>query len=99
MASSAGALKRVSYVAVPAIIPAIAYGAIKLNVADVVKEFFMGPGKYSRILALYLVWYNWKSLPFSWTVCQTNRAKFHQIPLRPMANIAVRAYRLESGKL
>ena len=71
MASSAGALKRVSYVAVPAMIPAIAYGAIKLNLADVVKEFFTGPGKNSRIVALCLLWYNWKSLPFSWTVCQT----------------------------
>ena len=103
MASSAGALKRVSFVAVPAIIPALTYGAIKLNVADVVKEFFLGPGKYSRILAVCLVWYNWKSLPFSWTVCQTPTVPTRSCMLifatkTPVANIVARSYRLGSGK-
>jgi hypothetical protein len=32
-------------------------------------HFFTGPGRLSRILLVFFVVTNWKSLPFAWTVC------------------------------
>lgn len=68
MASSAAALRGAAWTALPAIASAAAYGAYKFDLTEVIKTFFTGPGKYSRIIALSLVLFNWKSLPFNWTV-------------------------------
>ncbi|KAI1270663.1 capsule polysaccharide biosynthesis protein [Xylariaceae sp. FL1019] len=67
MASAAGAFQRLSTIAGPVILPAIAYGAYKGNAAGALQSFFTGPGRTSRIVALLVVWWNWKSLPLAWT--------------------------------
>ncbi|KAI1363819.1 capsule polysaccharide biosynthesis protein [Xylaria arbuscula] len=67
MASAAGAISRVARVAGPALVPAMLYGAYKQNVVAAVEAFFTGPGRTSRILALVVVLWNWKSLPLAWT--------------------------------
>ena len=69
MASAAGAISRAARVAGPALVPAILYGAYKQNVVAAIEAFFTGPGRASRIVALVVVLWNWKSLPLAWTVC------------------------------
>lgn len=68
MASSAGKLKTWAVAAAPVFASAAAYAAYQLDAAAAVKTFFTGPGSYSRIVALSVVLWNWKSLPFAWTV-------------------------------
>ncbi|CAJ2502208.1 Uu.00g096020.m01.CDS01 [Anthostomella pinea] len=68
MASSAGTVNRVLRLAGPALLPAIAYGAYKGNATGAIESFFTGPGRTSRIIALVVVLFNWKSLPMAWTV-------------------------------
>ncbi|KAI0394301.1 capsule polysaccharide biosynthesis protein [Xylariaceae sp. FL0594] len=67
MASAAGSLYRLSKLAAPLVLPAVAYGAYKGNVAAAIEAFFTGPGRTSRIVALVVVLVNWKSLPLAWT--------------------------------
>ncbi|KAI0537180.1 capsule polysaccharide biosynthesis protein [Xylaria digitata] len=67
MASAAGPLNRITRIAGPALLPAIAYGAYKGNAAGLIEAFFTGPGRTSRIIALVVVIVNWKSLPLAWT--------------------------------
>lgn len=68
MASSAGAVQRFTRVAGPVLVPAIAYGAYKADLGLQLKNFLTGPGKWSRLFALAVLLFNWKSLPFAWTV-------------------------------
>ncbi|KAJ1326213.1 thioesterase family protein [Microdochium nivale] len=68
MASSAGAVQRFTRVAGPVLVPAIAYGAYKANLGLQLKNFLTGPGKWSRLFALAVLLFNWKSLPFAWTI-------------------------------
>jgi hypothetical protein len=74
MASAAAATARVGGMSLvgPVFIPAgfgvIAYTAWKVRWRIVLREFFTGPGRLSRILALLFVLLNWKSMPFAWTV-------------------------------
>ncbi|KAI1133320.1 capsule polysaccharide biosynthesis protein [Nemania abortiva] len=67
MASSAGSLTWLTRITGPALLPAIAYGAYKSNVTGAVEAFFTGPGRTSRIVALAVVLFNWKSFPLVWT--------------------------------
>ncbi|KAI0879051.1 capsule polysaccharide biosynthesis protein [Hypoxylon argillaceum] len=67
MASSAGSLSRITRIAGPTLLPAIAYGAYKSNVTGAIEAFFTGPGRTSRIVALAVVLFNWKSFPLVWT--------------------------------
>ncbi|KAI0528309.1 capsule polysaccharide biosynthesis protein [Xylaria bambusicola] len=67
MASAAGAITRLARVAGPAAVPAILYGAYKQNAVAAIEAFFTGPGRTSRIVALVVVLWNWKSLPLAWT--------------------------------
>ncbi|KAI1814006.1 capsule polysaccharide biosynthesis protein [Poronia punctata] len=67
MASAVGSLHRLTKIAGPFILPAIAYGAYKGNAAGVIEAFFTGPGRTSRIVALLVILVNWKSLPLAWT--------------------------------
>lgn len=74
MASSFGFMKPLSKIAKPVLLPAatasLAYGVYNGRGAmiDYILAFVTGPGRNSRLLALALVLYNWKSLPFMWTV-------------------------------
>ncbi|GAW18543.1 hypothetical protein ANO14919_080190 [Xylariales sp. No.14919] len=67
MASAAGPLARITRIAGPALLPAMAYGAYKGGAAGAIEAFFTGPGRTSRIIALVVVLVNWKSLPLAWT--------------------------------
>ncbi|KAI1370477.1 capsule polysaccharide biosynthesis protein [Hypoxylon crocopeplum] len=67
MASSAATANKVLRVAGPVLLPAIAYGAYKVNAVRLLESFFTGPGRTSRVIALVVVLVNWKSLPFAWT--------------------------------
>ncbi|KAI2467431.1 capsule polysaccharide biosynthesis protein [Annulohypoxylon bovei var. microspora] len=67
MASAAGSANKVIRVAGPVLLPAIAYGAYKGNALGLLQSFFTGPGRTSRVIALAVVLYNWKSLPLAWT--------------------------------
>ncbi|KAJ8119384.1 hypothetical protein ONZ43_g3655 [Nemania bipapillata] len=67
MASSVGSLNRITRIAGPALLPAIAYGAYKSNVTTAIEAFFTGPGRTSRIVALAVILFNWKSFPLVWT--------------------------------
>ncbi|KAI1336703.1 capsule polysaccharide biosynthesis protein [Xylariaceae sp. FL0016] len=67
MASSAGNTRRVLRLAGPALLPAVVYGAYKANAVGAVKAFLTGPGRTSRIVALAVILFNWKSLPLAWT--------------------------------
>ncbi|RYP40458.1 hypothetical protein DL767_001694 [Monosporascus sp. MG133] len=77
MASSAGTTRRVLRVALPALIPAVAYTAYKFDLARAIKAFFTGSGKYSRIAILTLLLWNWKSLPLAWTIRVWNAMIIH----------------------
>ncbi|KAH7304791.1 capsule polysaccharide biosynthesis protein [Stachybotrys elegans] len=48
-------------------LPPLAYALYKLDVAAQLVEFCTGPGSYSRIFAVLVLAWNWKSLPFVWT--------------------------------
>ncbi|KAI0402504.1 capsule polysaccharide biosynthesis protein [Xylaria palmicola] len=67
MASSAGSFSPMTRVAGWALVPTIAYGAYKCNAGRLIEAFFTGPGRTSRIIALAVVLWNWKSLPLVWT--------------------------------
>ncbi|KAK7976915.1 hypothetical protein PG989_015378 [Apiospora arundinis] len=45
-----------------------AYAAFKLDAPRAILAFCTGPGSYSRILAALFLVFNWKSLPFAWSV-------------------------------
>ncbi|KAI0451156.1 capsule polysaccharide biosynthesis protein [Xylaria acuta] len=77
MASAAGPLNRITRIAGPLLIPAVAYGAYKGNAAGAIETFFTGPGRTSRIIALVVVLVNWKSLPLAWTFRVFNAMASH----------------------
>lgn len=52
----------------PLTLAAAGYAAWKLHWAALLKEFFTGPGRVSRILMLLFAIFNWKNMPFAWTV-------------------------------
>ncbi|KAH6656117.1 capsule polysaccharide biosynthesis protein [Truncatella angustata] len=74
MVSSAAYAKPISSIAKPVLLPlsiaALAYAAYqgRANGIGLARQFFTGPGNKSRIFALFMVVYNWKSLPLAWTV-------------------------------
>jgi hypothetical protein len=54
--------------AVFGLLPLCAYTAYKFDMAEMLRAFCTGPGSYSRIFAVAVLVFNWKSLPFAWTV-------------------------------
>ena len=52
----------------PVTVAAAGYAAWKIHWAVLLKEFFTGPGRVSRILMLLFAIFNWKNMPFAWTV-------------------------------
>lgn len=52
----------------PVTVAAAGYAAWKTHWAVLVKEFFTGPGRVSRILMVLFAIFNWKNMPFAWTV-------------------------------
>ena len=41
---------------------------LHINWTSVAINFFTGPGRISRILLLFFVLFNWKTMPLAWTV-------------------------------
>ncbi|KAH8671607.1 capsule polysaccharide biosynthesis protein [Xylariales sp. PMI_506] len=74
MVSSAAYAKPLSQIAKPVLLPAslaaLSYAIYhgRESVVDFVVRFCTGPGSKSRIVALVVVLWNWKSLPLAWTV-------------------------------
>lgn len=52
----------------PVTLAAASYAAWKIHWAVLLKEFFTGPGRGSRICMLLFAVFNWKNMPFAWTV-------------------------------
>ena len=67
----------------PVFLPALAAGAFytwwRVNWKVFMTEFFTGPGRTSRILALLFFLMNAKAMPLAWTVCNPF------LPQRPIA--------------
>lgn len=94
MASSLG-----KFTVLAAIIPAVSigsagYAAYRVDWKNVIQDFVTGPGRTSRILLLLFVIFNWKNMPFAWTVSAGRRPQ----PLAMMANL-ITQYRVWSGML
>lgn len=89
MASSFNLLKPLSKMAKPVLLPvataSLAYGVYNGRGAmiDYILAFVTGPGRNSRLLALAIVLYNWKSLPFMWTVRHRHSLSFCTSGPRP----------------
>ncbi|KXJ87769.1 capsule polysaccharide biosynthesis protein [Microdochium bolleyi] len=86
MASSAGAVRRIARIAGPVLVPALAYGAYKADLALQLRRFLTGPGKWSRLFALAVLVFNWKSLPFAWTFRVIGGMIQHFLLKRPHAH-------------
>lgn len=52
----------------PVTLAAASYAAWKIHWTLLLKEFFTGPGRGSRICMLLFAVFNWKNMPFAWTV-------------------------------
>lgn len=63
-----GALGLVVPVFAPLAIGSVGYAAWRTNWPVLVQSFLTGPGRTSRILLLLFVIFNWKNMPFAWTV-------------------------------
>ena len=63
-----GALTLGTVVFGPLAVGAAGYAAVKIDWKTAIKSFVSGPGRTSRILLLFFVLFNWKSVPFAWTV-------------------------------
>lgn len=46
------------------------YAAWRINWPALVQSFLTGPGRTSRLLLLFFIIFNWKTLPLAWTVCE-----------------------------
>lgn len=71
MASAAKKLPGLSLVVpvfAPLAVGSIGYAAWRVSWIPLIKSFLMGPGRTSRILLLLFVLFNWKNMPFAWTV-------------------------------
>ena len=61
-------LSHVVPVIMPLALGSAGYAAYRVNWGPLIKAFLTGPGRTSRILLLLFVVFNWKSMPFAWTV-------------------------------
>lgn len=71
MASSAGKMSALSLVVpvfAPVAIGSLGYAAWRVDWSELVMSFLTGPGRTSRILLVLFVVFNWKNMPFAWTV-------------------------------
>lgn len=66
--SKAGGLAVAVRIFVPVAVGSAGYAAWRVNWPVVTKSFLTGPGRTSRILLLLFVIFNWKNMPFAWTV-------------------------------
>ncbi len=69
--SKVGGLTAAVRVLTPLAVGSAGYAAYRINWAVAVRKFLTGPGRTSRILLLLFVAFNWKNLPFAWTVCRS----------------------------
>ena len=63
-----GALTLGTVVFGPLAVGTAGYAAVKVDWKAAIQSFVSGPGRTSRILLLVFVFFNWKSVPFAWTV-------------------------------
>lgn len=71
MASASSKLDTLTVMArlfLPAIVGTAGYAAWRVNWQQAVRSFVAGPGRTSRITLLLFVIFNWKNMPFAWTV-------------------------------
>lgn len=54
----------------PIAVGSLGYAATRVNWPLLANNFFTGPGRISRILMLIFAIFNWKNMPFVWTVCR-----------------------------
>lgn len=66
--SKVGGLAVAIRVIVPVALGSAGYAAYKVNWPVAIHNFLTGPGRTSRIALLLFVVFNWKNLPFAWTV-------------------------------
>lgn len=78
---ASGALGLVVPVFVPLALGSVGYAAWRTNWSALVQSFATGPGRTSRIMLLLFVIFNWKNMPFAWTV-----RSFHRKLARITAN-------------
>ena len=64
-----GALSLVVPVIAPAALGSLGYAAWRIDWSTAIRNFVTGPGRTSRIMLLLFVVFNWKNMPFAWTVC------------------------------
>lgn len=87
MASAASRMDAFALLApvfIPATVGAVGYAAYKVNWVNTMKAFLTGPGRTSRILLLLFVFFNWKNMPFAWTVRPpTTRMLSHSLADHP----------------
>ncbi|KAL2885005.1 capsule polysaccharide biosynthesis protein [Ceratocystis lukuohia] len=51
----------------PVVVAGVGYAAWTINWVSLIRHFFLGPGKWSRMALLGFGLMNWKSLPLMWT--------------------------------
>jgi hypothetical protein len=61
-------LSQVVTVVMPLVLGSAGYAAYKINWVPLLRDFLTGPGRTSRILLLFFIVFNWKSMPLAWTV-------------------------------
>lgn len=66
-----GVFGLVAPVFAPVAIGSAGYAAWRVDWALRMRQFLTGPGRTSRILLLFFVVFNWKNMPFAWTVSHT----------------------------
>lgn len=66
--SKLGGLAFAIRIIVPLAVGSAGYAAYKVDWTRAIHDFATGPGRTSRILLLLFVVFNWKNLPFAWTV-------------------------------
>jgi hypothetical protein len=64
----AGGMSLIGPVFLPAAFAGITYAAWTVQWRAVLRRFFTGPGRNSRVLMLLFAILNWKNMPLAWTV-------------------------------
>lgn len=74
--SKVGGLTFAVHLLAPLALGSAGYAAWRVNWPMLTRSFLTGPGRTSRLLLLLFVVFNWKNLPFAWTVscvdCKTS---------------------------
>ncbi|KAI1054055.1 uncharacterized protein FIESC28_05093 [Fusarium coffeatum] len=70
-------LSQVVTVVMPLVLGSAGYAAYKINWVPLLRDFLTGPGRTSRILLLFFIVFNWKSMPLAWTYRVFHTIIFH----------------------